>query len=552
MAANAKYENFAMVSFLFVRNKGSIQHFMDGYSGKRAARGVVVPKKGSGIALEDISKNTDQSAQFCSRLGCSGRIKYTQNTKRGSSVKAKCSRPLVHSSTHKKIIGNPSRSFPVVTNGKNSGPDSKRKFSSQLDIDPLESRIQRAHHSDSRDTKTRKGAVDSGSSRATSTTSPRKIYNLNSGSCSENNQLYSVPPVSESSDLRARNCGSRSRYGLRSLKCNSISDVVPRSCSTSDSKLNMKDVVKKRNPGEKSRSSHGVKQTTAASSIDGSAPPSPSGVSISNPRQSRSWARREDGNGVASVRTRRLTDMNTTPRHSNQRNGNVSSLREPMFRISQLRRPELPVDAGGHNSSQHVSANVSSIGSSSNGLSSSNSNNLSSVMPAELGTTNLMDHMAFDRIAEVLLAIGRLEQDEELISEHVSALETSLFLSGLSHHYDQHRDMRLDIDNMSYEELLALEERIGTVSTALSEEELSKCLRKSCYQAVPSEVWDTGSLGDDNDTKCSICQEDYLFGDEIGKLGCQHGYHVACIEQWLRLKNWCPICKVSASPSQLS
>ncbi|CAI9759539.1 unnamed protein product [Fraxinus pennsylvanica] len=543
---------------------------MDGYSGKKAPCGVV-PKKGSGIGLKDIAKNTDQRAQFCSRLGCSGRIKCTQITKNGSSIKAKCLRPSVHSSNDKKIIGNPSRTCPVVTSAKKSGPDSKRKFSSQLEIDPSESsasgeapdpmpspsRTQTAHHSESRDAKTRKGTVmDTGSSRVTSTIKPRTISNRNSGSCSESNQLDSIPPVSESSGLRAKNCSSRSRYGLRSLKCNSMSDVIPQSFSTSDSKPNTKDVVKKGNPGGQSISSPGLNQTTVASSIVGNVAPSNSGISISSPRHNRSWAHREEGNGVASVRTRRLTNINTTPRHSNQYDGNSSSLREPVFRISQLCRPELPVDAGGHNSSQHFSANVSSIGSSSYSLSSSNGNNLSSVMPAELGITHLMDRMTLQRlniggIAEVLLAIGRLEQDEELISEHISALEISL-LSGLNHYYDQHRDMRLDIDSMSYEELLALEERIGTVSTALSEEELTKCLRKSCYQAIPSEVRDTGSLEDGNDTKCCICQEEYGFGNEIGTLGCQHGYHMACVVQWLRLKNWCPICKISASPSQPS
>lgn len=34
--------------------------------------------------------------------------------------------------------------------------------------------------------------------------------------------------------------------------------------------------------------------------------------------------------------------------------------------------------------------------------------------------------------------------------QQLQALETSLFLSGFNI-YDQHRDMRLDIDNMSYE-----------------------------------------------------------------------------------------------------
>jgi hypothetical protein len=70
--------------------------------------------------------------------------------------------------------------------------------------------------------------------------------------------------------------------------------------------------------------------------------------------------------------------------------------------------------------------------------------------------------------------------------------------------YDQHRDMRLDIDNMSYEELLALGDKMGTVSTALSEEALSRSLKQSIYQ----ETDETGSISlyKDDDIKCSICQ----------------------------------------------
>ncbi|KAL2517441.1 RING/U-box superfamily protein [Abeliophyllum distichum] len=79
---------------------------------------------------------------------------------------------------------------------------------------------------------------------------------------------------------------------------------------------------------------------------------------------------------------------------------------------------------------------------------------------------------------------------------------------------------------------------------ALPEEILSKCLGRSIYQATPSEVLVTESGKDEDDVKCSICQEEYVFGDEIGKfVKCQHGYHATCINQWLRLQNWCPICK---------
>jgi len=100
----------------------------------------------------------------------------------------------------------------------------------------------------------------------------------------------------------------------------------------------------------------------------------------------------------------------------------------------------------------------------------------------------------------------------------------------------------MDIDNMSYEELLALEERIGSVSTALSEEQFAKCIRRRLYRPVAAQV--NTSIVDD--IKCSICQEEFVKGEEVGRLRCEHQYHVCCIRQWILQKNWCPICKASA------
>ena len=54
----------------------------------------------------------------------------------------------------------------------------------------------------------------------------------------------------------------------------------------------------------------------------------------------------------------------------------------------------------------------------------------------------------------------------------------------------------------SDQELLALEERIGSVSTALSDEQFAKCLRRSIYCPVATGV--NKSVIDD--IKCSICQ----------------------------------------------
>ncbi|KAF0935669.1 hypothetical protein E2562_035116 [Oryza meyeriana var. granulata] len=147
----------------------------------------------------------------------------------------------------------------------------------------------------------------------------------------------------------------------------------------------------------------------------------------------------------------------------------------------------------------------------------------------------------------VLLALDRIEQEAELTYEQLLVLETNLLLGAFASH-DQHSDMRMDIDNMSYEELLALGERIGSVSTALSEEQFEKCLRRSIYRPVATEAKERVI----DDIKCSICQEEYMEGEEVGRLRCEHQYHVSCIHQWLRQKNWCPICKASAEPSIMS
>ncbi|KAL2323273.1 hypothetical protein Fmac_027652 [Flemingia macrophylla] len=105
---------------------------------------------------------------------------------------------------------------------------------------------------------------------------------------------------------------------------------------------------------------------------------------------------------------------------------------------------------------------------------------------------------------------------------------------------DQHRDMRMDIDNMSYEDLLALGERIGHVSTGLSEDLISKYLKETIYcSSDPSQEEET----------CAICLEEYKNMDDVGTLKtCGHDYHVGCVKKWLSMKKVCPICKASALP----
>ncbi|KAK8939414.1 E3 ubiquitin ligase BIG BROTHER [Platanthera guangdongensis] len=111
--------------------------------------------------------------------------------------------------------------------------------------------------------------------------------------------------------------------------------------------------------------------------------------------------------------------------------------------------------------------------------------------------------------------------------------------------HDQHEELRMDIDDMSYEELLDLSEKIGSVSTGLTDEALEKCVLRSSFKLPISQSGNNQLIEDGN--RCSICQEECDDGEEIGTLACGHWYHPVCIQYWLRQKNWCPICKAPAS-----
>ncbi|XP_066344674.1 probable E3 ubiquitin-protein ligase HIP1 isoform X2 [Miscanthus floridulus] len=135
------------------------------------------------------------------------------------------------------------------------------------------------------------------------------------------------------------------------------------------------------------------------------------------------------------------------------------------------------------------------------------------------------------RLMEIRNALEMIHRGENVRLE-------SIFYGGVDIH-DRHRDMRLDIDNMSYEELLALQERIGNVSTGLSEEDVIKLLKQRKFSS-----WRLKASLDPE--PCCICQEEYVDGDDLGRLDCGHDFHAGCIKQWLVVKNVCPICKNTA------
>ncbi|KAL0694285.1 hypothetical protein Bca4012_061465 [Brassica carinata] len=138
-------------------------------------------------------------------------------------------------------------------------------------------------------------------------------------------------------------------------------------------------------------------------------------------------------------------------------------------------------------------------------------------------------------ISEIRQVLTAMRRGENLRIEDYMVFDPLIFQS-MTEMHDRHREMRLDVDNMSYEELLALGERIGDVSTGLREDVILKTMKQHKCTSSSAELHQDVE-------PCCICQEEYVEGDDLGTLECGHEFHKDCIKQWVMLKNLCPICK---------
>ncbi|KAL1831815.1 hypothetical protein ACET3Z_001466 [Daucus carota] len=535
---------------------------MDRFSGKRTVGGLCVPKKTSSLVLTDAADNKDREAQFCNRLGCSGRLNYTKAAQIGSTSKSKSWRPSTRLTTGKETGGSSSSTPAVVSKAKIRYPDSRRKLPSKLETETSESSSTQGDIEEfivAPKDNTRRyqlepiqvesgkvASVKVGSSTMISKARNQYTYGKRPGLANQEALVSSSSSSSETNGQRLRGSDTSSRHGLRKLRT-SISDALRPGCSLSESNNSKRrEIVKKNSEGESSYSGAGKKKTSGQPSDNGPISISTNEFTFPDSRRIRNWPSRE--NSVTSVRPRRLTNINIR----NQMNGSTLSSAES----SDMPQSERNIPVNANSLHEEAFSGRSSIHSHPNGA--NYADHMTTMTSTDLGIDSLVNSDGsrpynMDGIAEVLLALERIEQDEELTYEQLLALETNLFIGGLGF-YDRHRDMRLDIENMSYEELLALEEKMGNVSTALSEEALLKSVIVSTYQRISTEEEEeeAASSVKAEDTKCSICQEEYMTGDEVGKIGCEHGYHIGCLKQWLQLKNWCPICKASVEPTKTS
>ena len=91
-------------------------------------------------------------------------------------------------------------------------------------------------------------------------------------------------------------------------------------------------------------------------------------------------------------------------------------------------------------------------------------------------------------------------------------------------------------DSMSYEQLLQLEENLGSVNKGLTKDKIKKIPIKP-FRKV---------LFDDN-LKCIICMDDFEENEKVKQLGCGHIFHGECIDKWLEKQKNCPFCKAEVN-----
>ncbi|MCD7448245.1 hypothetical protein HAX54_040006, partial [Datura stramonium] len=299
---------------------------MDEYSVKRAGNGLVAPRRG----LREMADSKDKNVQYCPRLGCSGRVNYTKSTRVGGMEKPRPVRPTFGSSNGKEVVGSSSMTSSGITSARRSCKESHRKSSSNIEnklsdtrslneepevLKQLQSSTEHQFQFDSakRDTGSSKVLVaEVGSSSGSSNSRPRKIFGHGPGSSNQKSPMNSYVS-SSSKSISAGTKGSNSGEGYRNPKCNSVSDVLPYSCSPSESSITRRDTVKRRNSeGESSSSSKG-KKMSGASQNEGRAIRPTTGISISDSRSSRSLDFSESNRAV-SVRTRRPMNVSTRSR----------------------------------------------------------------------------------------------------------------------------------------------------------------------------------------------------------------------------------------------
>lgn len=153
--------------------------------------------------------------------------------------------------------------------------------------------------------------------------------------------------------------------------------------------------------------------------------------------------------------------------------------------------------------------------------------------PGQIRVVGRSQHMgaaaSSEAVAEQLQAVMEAIRSES-IPDWIPAQRSAAGSSGLQVvmvRGAQERPVRL-----TYEQALAIQEQLGTVSRALPPELFARI--PMCSLSA-------------TDGTCCVCLCDYEDGDNGKKLPCGHKFHAGCIDEWFQISSACPVCRSDAT-----
>eukprot|EP00669_Euglena_mutabilis_P007926 TRINITY_DN3099_c0_g1_i1.p1 TRINITY_DN3099_c0_g1~~TRINITY_DN3099_c0_g1_i1.p1 ORF type:complete len:361 (+),score=108.54 TRINITY_DN3099_c0_g1_i1:39-1085(+) len=169
----------------------------------------------------------------------------------------------------------------------------------------------------------------------------------------------------------------------------------------------------------------------------------------------------------------------------------------------------------------------------------------------DAGATDLDPHFPTDRHARLMTQVAWYVNHilRDTAADAVSADAVQQLLHVLRDHDDTFdfsalQEEDLDVDAMSYEQLLALQSRIGVVARGVDAADLARHTVE--WRLRPEEI--PGFLVSGFD-QCRICHDDYEAEETLRRLRCTHAFHGPCIDRWLSEHRACPLCKQEVVPS---
>lgn len=154
--------------------------------------------------------------------------------------------------------------------------------------------------------------------------------------------------------------------------------------------------------------------------------------------------------------------------------------------------------------------------------------------------------MAEEAMASYAMSAEYLRENaDQFSSEDLAALEAAMAeeapISNVEEEIDFDDD---DPNNLSYDALLQLGERIGDVK-----EERWALIANKKIQEIPTVLFNQcmaeGKDENHTEVKCLICQFPYDDQDVLRRLPCGHCFHQECNDNWMKSKDTCAFCRKS-------